>query len=77
MRTDKVGQTKVRELVPLKEVPEHRAWVTERWLRRAVLENRIPYHKLGVGRSSPVLIDLADLDAFTEAARIDTKQVAP
>jgi hypothetical protein len=59
-----------RTLVPLRQVPEHRPWVTERWLRRAVFERRIPFHKLGEGRSSPVLIDLADLDAFVEAGRI-------
>lgn len=59
-----------RELVPLKQVPDHRPWVTERWLRRAVFERRIPFHKLGDGRSAPVLIDLADLDAFTEAGRV-------
>ena len=58
-----------RMLVPLRQVPEHRPWVTERWLRRAVFERRIPFHKLGDGRSSPVLIDLDDLDAFAEAGR--------
>lgn len=59
-----------RTLVPLKRVPEHRPWVSERWLRRAVFERRIPYHKLGGGRGSPVLIDLADLDALVEAGRV-------
>lgn len=55
----------VRQLVPLVNVPEHRPWVTVRWLRRAVYEETIPFHKVG-GR---VLIDLADLDALAEAGR--------
>lgn len=56
-----------RELVPLKQVPDHRRWATERILRRLVAERRIPYHKAG----GKVLIDLADLDQYTEAARIE------
>ena len=58
--------SKTRELVPLLDVPEHRPWVTTRWLRRLVYERRIPFHKVG-GR---VLIDLADLDAFAERGRV-------
>jgi hypothetical protein len=48
------------------EVPQHRPWTTERWLRRAVYERRIPYHKLGLGRRAPVLIDLNELDDYAE-----------
>jgi excisionase family DNA binding protein len=67
---------KTRQLVPLKEVPQHRPWATERYLRRLVSERRIPFHKLGTERQSPVLIDLDDLDRFAEAARIDASKVA-
>ncbi len=56
-----------RQLVPLKQVPEHRPWTTERLLRRLVAEKRIPFHKMGAS----VLIDLADLDALAEAGRVD------
>jgi hypothetical protein len=56
-----------RDLVPLRHVPQHRPWATERLLRRLVAERRIAFHKVA-GR---VLIDLADLDAMTEAGRIE------
>lgn len=56
-----------RQLTPLSKVPEHRGWVTERYLRRLVAEHRVPYFKAG----GKVLIDLADLDAFVEAGRVE------
>jgi len=56
-----------RQLVPLKQVPEHRTWTTERILRRLVAEKRIAFHKCG----GKVLIDLADLDAYSEAGRVE------
>lgn len=56
-----------RQLVPLKQVSEHRPWATERILRRLVAEKRIPYHKCG----GKVLLDLADLDAYAEAGRVE------
>lgn len=56
-----------RQLTPLKKVPEHRDWVTERFLRRLVAEHRVPYFKAG----GKVLIDLADIDAFAEAGRVE------
>lgn len=56
-----------RQLTPLKQVPQHRTWATERVLRRMVAEKRIPYHKCG----GKVLIDLVDLDNYTEAGRIE------
>jgi hypothetical protein len=62
---------KPRQLVPLTEVPEHRPWTTVRWLRRAVYERKIPFHKLGDSRSDRVLIDLVDLDAYAERGRVD------
>lgn len=55
-----------RNLVPLLEVPQHRSWISERWLRRLVYERRIPYHKVG-GR---IFFDLADLDAWAESGRV-------
>lgn len=60
-----------RQLVPLKQVHEHRSWATERVLRRMVGEKRIAYHKLGEGRCARVYLDLADLDAYAEAGRIE------
>ena len=38
--------------------------VTERWLRRKVSEKRIPYLKLGPGRSSPLRFDTAALEGW-------------
>ena len=56
-----------RQAIPLKRVPEHRTWTTERLLRRLVAERRVPYHKCG----GKVLFDLADLDAYAEAGRVE------
>jgi hypothetical protein len=56
-----------RNLVPLIDVPKHRPWTNVRWLRRAVYEHRLPYHKV-IGK---VLIDLDDIDAFAEHGRVD------
>ena len=55
-----------RQLVPLKRVPEHRSWTTERILRRLVAERRIPFHKCG----GKVLTDLVDLDPYAEAGAL-------
>ena len=41
-----------------------------RWLRRKIYERRIPYYKCD-GR---VLLDLADLDAFLVAERMEPQQ---
>jgi hypothetical protein len=60
-------QTKTRQLVRLKAVPQHRPWLTERRLRRLVAERRVPYHKIG----GSVFLDLADLDALAEAGRTE------
>jgi hypothetical protein len=62
---------KQRQLVPIGEVPEHRPWATVRYVRRLVYERRIPFHKLGDSRSARVFIDLADLDRYMEATRVD------
>jgi excisionase family DNA binding protein len=56
-----------RELVPLVEISRHRRWCSVRYARRLVAERRIPFHKVG-GR---VLLDLADLDVYAEAGRIE------
>ena len=56
-----------RELVPLKQVPERRPWLTERKLRRFVAEKRVTYYKVG----GNVLFDLADLDSYAEAGRVE------
>lgn len=61
--------TKERQLVPLAEV--HRRpgyeWVTPRRARRLRAEHRVPYHKLD-GR---IFFDLADIDAYVEAGRVE------
>jgi hypothetical protein len=59
-----------RQLVPLLEVPEHRPWASVRWLRRLVANRQIPYSNPTGGR---VLIDLADLDALAESARVEPR----
>jgi len=56
-------------LVPLMEVPEHRPWAKERLLRRYVAEHRVPFYKVD-GR---ILFDLADLDAYVEARRVEAR----
>lgn len=56
-----------RQLVALKRVPEQRPWTTERILRRLVAEKRIAFHKVG----GKVFFDLADLDAYAEAGRVE------
>ena len=60
-----------RQLVPLVEVPEHRPWITVRYLRRLVYERRIAYVKLDPGRPGRVLIDLDDLDRLVDEARVE------
>ncbi len=54
-------------LVPLVKVPTERPWATERKLRRMVAEHRVRYYKVD-GR---ILFDLADLDAYAEAGRVE------
>jgi excisionase family DNA binding protein len=56
-----------RQLVTLKQAVAARPWLTERYGRRLIGERRIPFHKLG----SKILLDLADLDAFAEAGRVE------
>jgi excisionase family DNA binding protein len=60
-----------RELVRLPQAVEARPWTSERLLRRLVAERRIPFHKVA-GR---LLFDLADLDAFAEAGRVEPPTV--
>jgi excisionase family DNA binding protein len=62
----------IRELVPLVEISRHRRWCSVRYARRLVAERRIPFHKVG-GR---VLLDLADLDFYAEAGRVEPPQRA-
>jgi excisionase family DNA binding protein len=67
----KADQDKPRQLMALVDVPKHRPCVTVRYLRRLVHERRIPFHKLDPERSGRVLIDLEDLDRFTEESRVE------
>lgn len=55
--------------IPLKLVAEQPGyeWATERLLRRLVYERRIPYSK----PANRVLINLNDLDAMVEEARVE------
>ncbi len=59
----------MRDLVPLRRVPEARPWTTERWLRRMVSERRLAFHKV----DGKILFDLADLDAYVEAGRVEAQ----
>jgi hypothetical protein len=56
-----------RKLVPLVKVPTERPFYTTRWLRRAVYERTVPFHKIG-GR---VFFDLDDLDDIAERGRVE------
>lgn len=58
-----------RQLVALKEVPNHRPWTSERLLRRLVAEKRVAFHKVG----GKVLLDLVDLDQYAEAGRVEAR----
>jgi excisionase family DNA binding protein len=58
-----------RTYVPLRDVANHRPWATERYCRRLVAERRVAFTKVG----ARVLIALEDLDALTEAGRIDPR----
>lgn len=60
---------KKREWRTLPQVLVERPWLTERYLRRLVAERRIPYSKAG----RKLLFDLADLDAFAEASRVEAQ----
>jgi hypothetical protein len=60
-----------RQLVTLAQAAEQRPWATVRYTRRLISERRIPFHKLGDGRTSRVLVDLAELDAFAERGRVE------
>ena len=61
------GRMVTSTLVPLMKVQEHRPWATERRLRRYVAEHRVQFFKVD-GR---ILFDLADLDAYVEAGRVE------
>ena len=58
-----------RQLVPLKKVVDHRPWATERLCRRLVFERRVPFHKV----AGKVLLDLQDLDDYSEAGRVEAR----
>jgi hypothetical protein len=48
--------------VPFAEVPDHRPWVTTRYLRKLRAERRLPVWRLG----SRLLISLADIDQLPQ-----------
>ncbi|MGH9187906.1 MAG: hypothetical protein ACRD0U_19185 [Acidimicrobiales bacterium] len=62
------GNPRVRELRTLPQTVSERPFVSVRWLRRLIYQDRrLPSYKLG-GR---VLIDLIELDALIEGSRRD------
>jgi hypothetical protein len=52
-----------RDLVPFAEVPDHRPWVTVRYLRKLRAERRLPVWRLG----SRLLVSLADVDRLPQS----------
>jgi hypothetical protein len=52
--------------VTLKQAIEQRPWLTERWLRRAVQERRLPFFKV----DGKLVFNLADLDGYVETNRV-------
>jgi hypothetical protein len=58
--------------VTLRQVVEARPWITERWLRRAVQEHRVPFYKVD-GR---LLFDLDELDQYVMSQRVEAKVAA-
>lgn len=61
--------THQRDLVPLVEVPDVRPWTTVRWLRRAVYERRIPYHR-SVAEGSSTCMTSTTSPSVAELSRI-------
>jgi hypothetical protein len=54
-------------LVPISDVPEFRPQFNVRLLQRLRAERRVPSYLIG----RRVFFDLADLDAYTEAQRLE------
>jgi len=52
---------------PLPEAADQRPWLTLRYLRRLVYENRIPHAKVG----GKVLVADEDIDALERAGRVE------
>ena len=57
---------------PLAEAAEQRPWLTLRYLRRLVYENRIPHTKVG----GKVVVADEDIEALERAGRIDPQSAA-
>jgi hypothetical protein len=57
----------MRQLVPLKQVPQHRTEWSERRLRKLVAERRVGFYKEG----SRVLLDLEELDRHVQTGRVE------
>lgn len=62
--------TSQRVVYGVKEAASYMS-VTERFIRRLVLEGRIRYYKLG----KFVRFEQADLDAFIDAGRVDSLEI--
>jgi hypothetical protein len=60
------------KLLRLNQAVEERPWLTLRYLRRLVYENKIPHYKV----FGKVLVDLADIDALAESGRRDPRPAA-
>ena len=48
--------------------------MTEAWLRRAVFNKRIPFHKFGDYRNAPIRFAKDDLDLWLESNRVEAAQ---
>jgi excisionase family DNA binding protein len=55
------------ELVTLKQLLELRSWLSERYIRRLVSENRIGYYK----PAGTLLFDLDEIDDYVAGGRVE------
>ena len=56
-----------KQYVTFSQALEQRPWLTERWLRRAVQERRIPFFKV----DGKLVFDLEEIDGYVAAHRIE------
>jgi hypothetical protein len=59
----------VTNKISFKQALVDNPWLTDRWLRRAVHERRIPYFKV----DGKLVFDQADLDVYVEAHRVEAR----
>jgi hypothetical protein len=66
VHADPVGTAPGKRLANFKQVLESHPWMTERWLRRAVLESRFVYFKV----DGILVFDLDEVDRYIESHRV-------